>query len=550
MHLPTNVSKKMWPVLAASLIVFLVLGAAGWKKTLEQATGHAGLSEVLENTIEMVSGHDVIVVDHKFEEHWLLLVGKWGIKAVLAVALIQSGLMLFRRQIRHWRFRKVSGHQVFVGLGGYNADLALREAKDGRSISIVDEDEHHPRRGELEQAGALMVTGSCLDPQSLKAAGVERAARVVVCSPEGDDASIAAAESADSLAGRLIRGNQRQIVVCLESRQTRELLNQRWSLIVQPQASTTRIVSFEAAAHRQLVNRMARELSASVEVLNRGPRMLVVAEKDFAHEFIRAAIPFLQVSGEALPEYWVVVDDPKEKDAFDLLNPAASLVAKIHFVHRDAQLAPVCPQLAGLQFDMALVKLASESQTLQLSERLLRSSLFQLARVEAVVSESLKVRLVQDDCLRVSSIFELGLHSPEFGDLSLESKARENHEAYLAGLSQDERIKATGWNELPENLKESNRWAVLHREIKREIWSRTSAQDQPSMLEHLSICEHQRWMGEKAMDGWRHADLPEQDKHRRLHPSLIPWAALSETEKDKDRVQVAKALGLPDLRGA
>jgi hypothetical protein len=543
MHLPLfHISKKFWPLVAGLFLFFLALGAAGWKKTLEEASGHATVSEIAENTIEMISGHDVIVVDHKFEEHWLLLVGKWGIKAVLAVALIQSGLMLFRRQIRQWRFRKVSGHQVFVGLGGYNADLALREAKDGRTISIVDEDEHHPRRGELEQAGALMVTGSCLDQQALKASGVERAARVVVCSPEGDDASIAAAEAVDSLAGKLIEGNQRQMVVCLDSRQTRELLNQRWSLIVQPQASTTRIVSFEAAALRQLVNRMARELSASVEVLNRGPRMLVVAEKDFAQEFIRAAIPFIQISGEALPEYWVVVDDPKEKDAFDLLNPVASLVAKIHFVHRDAQLAPACPQLAGLQFDMALVKLASESQTLQLSERLLRSSLFQVARVEAVVSESLKVRLVQDECLRVSSIFELGLHSAEFGDLSLESKARENHEAYLAGLSQDERTKATGWNELPENLKESNRWAVLHREIKREIWSRTSDSDQPSMLEHLSICEHQRWMGEKAMAGWRYAELPEQDKKRRLHPSLIPWDQLSAAEKEKDRVQVRKGL--------
>ncbi len=113
--------------MAGLFLFFLALGAAGWKKTLEEASGHATVSEIAENTIEMISGHDVIVVDHKFEEHWLLLVGKWGIKAVLAVALIQSGLMLFRRQIRQWRFRKVSGHQVFVGLGGYNANLALRE---------------------------------------------------------------------------------------------------------------------------------------------------------------------------------------------------------------------------------------------------------------------------------------------------------------------------------------------------------------------------------------------------------------------------------------
>jgi hypothetical protein len=44
------------------------------------------------------------------------------------------------------------------------------------------------------------------------------------------------------------------------------------------------------------------------------------------------------------------------------------------------------------------------------------------------------------------------------------------------------------------------------------------------------------------MAGWRYAELPEQDKKRRLHPSLIPWDQLSAAEKEKDRVQVRKGL--------
>lgn len=101
MHLPPfHISKKFWPLMAVLFLFFLGLGAAGWKKTLEEASGRATVSEIAENTIEMISGHDVVVVDHKFEEHWMLLVGKWGLKGVLAAALFQSGLMLFRRQIR------------------------------------------------------------------------------------------------------------------------------------------------------------------------------------------------------------------------------------------------------------------------------------------------------------------------------------------------------------------------------------------------------------------------------------------------------------------
>ena len=531
----------VWLLLGLTAAISIAFGVYGWRETLTEAGVKPNWSVVLEQTVGLASGGDAIVVGEQYDEHWTVVVARWGLKGVLGLAVVQSALVVFWRHARRWRFRKVSGHQVFVGLGGYNAELALREARDGRLVSIVDEEEHHPRRGKLEEEGALMVIGSCLDSQALKAAGVERAARVVVWSSGGDDIGIGAAEAVEAL-GTVSDRSDRQLLVCLESRQTRELLNQRWSLIRQPRGLTTRILSFEAAALRQLVNRMARELAASTEVLHRGPRILIAADAAFSQEFLRAAVPFIQISGETLPEYWVVVDDPKESDSFELLNPAASLVAKIHFVHTDAQLAPACPALTGLQFDMALVKLASESQTLQLGERLLRSASLELGRVEAVVSESVKVRLVEDECLRVSSIFELGLQSPEFGDLSLESKARENHEAYLAGLSQVERFKATGWDELPENLKESNRWAVLHREIKQEIWSRTSESARQSLVEHLSICEHQRWMGEKAMDGWRYADLPEQDKKRRQHPSLIPWRDLSESEKEKDRVQVRKAL--------
>ena len=537
-----NISKKGWPLLAAFFCLFLGLGAAGWKLTLEKATGHAQMNEVLENTVELISGHDVVVVDHKYDEHWMLKAGKWGVKAVLAAALLQSGLMIFRRQFRQWRMRKVQGHQVFVGLADHNADLALGAVAQGHRVAVIAEDEHHPRLGELEQAGGVVFTGSASDPLKLKAAGVARAARVIVAASGGDDPTIAAAEVAASLGGGEQTGAGRELLVCLQSRQTRELLNQRWSLIVQPRACRTRIVSFEAAALRQMVVRMARELSKSAEVVRRGPRILVAADRTFAEEFLRVATPFIQISAEALPSYWVIADDAGEKAAFELLHPAAGLVAQVHFVETDDRLVAACPDLAGLEFDVAVVKLAGEAVTLQLAERLLRSPHFQVGWVEAVVPDAVGTQLVEDARLKVASVFEMGLRSPEFGDLSLEGKARKNHEAYVAGLKPEERAGAQGWDALQENFRDSNRWAVLHRDIKRDIWQRTADSKRDAMIEHLSICEHQRWMGEKAMDGWRHAALAAQDKRRRLHPSLVTWPKLSEEEKEKDRVQVRKGL--------
>ena len=95
---------------------------------------------------------------------------------------------------------------------------------------------------------------------------------------------------------------------------------------------------------------------------------------------------------------------------------------------------------------------------------------------------------------------------------------------------------------LGEAFKDSNRWAVLHRNVKLAIWQNTADSDQPAILEMLACSEHQRWMGEKIMDGWRSGDTT--DKPRKVHKDIRSYADLSETDKDKDRVQVRKALGL------
>jgi len=51
--------------------------------------------------------------------------------------------------------------------------------------------------------------------------------------------------------------------------------------------------------------------------------------------------------------------------------------------------------------------------------------------------------------------------------------------------------------------------------------------------EALAVAEHRRWMAEKIVAGWRHAQ--HRDDARRLHPSIRPYDPLSTEEKRKDR---------------
>jgi RyR domain len=144
--------------------------------------------------------------------------------------------------------------------------------------------------------------------------------------------------------------------------------------------------------------------------------------------------------------------------------------------------------------------------------------------------------------MRVISVFEQGCKSTEFGDATLEIEAKANHEAYLKGLGPNERASAVSWHDLPENLKESNRWGVLHGTVKKRIWEMASEVERPQLLEHLSQSEHGRWMAEKVMDGWRGGVA--RDNIRRIHPDIKPFGELTEEGREKDRVQVRRSLGI------
>ena len=55
-------------------------------------------------------------------------------------------------------------------------------------------------------------------------------------------------------------------------------------------------------------------------------------------------------------------------------------------------------------------------------------------------------------------------------------------------------------------------------------------------IEPLAEAEHNGWMVERMLSGWRYARTRNNDKH--LHPLLLPYNQLSEADKEKDRQAV------------
>lgn len=146
---------------------------------------------------------------------------------------------------------------------------------------------------------------------------------------------------------------------------------------------------------------------------------------------------------------------------------------------------------------------------------------------------------------------------PAAGSMTLDTErlARIIHELFLENAwTRGERLGTTPalhpWRRLDATYRHANRSQAEHIACKlawsgliatagslvadgsREpLWSR------PEFIEPLARMEHDRWASDRILDGWVHGAI--RDNAARRHPDLIPYEALSEEAREKDRVAVA-----------
>ena len=150
------------------------------------------------------------------------------------------------------------------------------------------------------------------------------------------------------------------------------------------------------------------------------------------------------------------------------------------------------------------------------------------------------------------------LSPQEIVEVPFEQEARAAHAAYLAQCQASGKFDPTdesmrSWEELPARTRDENRSQVANAVMKFEALRAIGITTEPSAnppeeaeqataeeIEALAEQEHNRWMADKLMHGFRYS--PVMDKPAHLHSLLVPFAALPEEEKEKDRDPIRKLL--------
>jgi len=527
--------------LAISSIAVVILGTIGFY-TLAPENGFLTAVYQSVQLFSMESG----VLEHP-PTPMLLEAARWLALFTLLAAVYASLQAIFTHFKSTMRIAFTKNHAIVCGAGRRGDVIARAFRKTGNGkVVIVEIDENNNSIGEMRNLGAEVVIGNALNDSILLKAGITRARSLVAVtgSDEKNLAICSAVENHLNTSCELSAG--------LESWAWRTYFLDRLK-------SKIRLDSYLCRAARGLMMKIACEAVRQPQLRTHGVRILIDAVDATRQEMLRAAILMLQISGDKKPVLEITSVAAGEEAAFLDRYPAADLVADLRWHSGTA--SQTFSENSGDSPDFAVFALGSDIETLEAAERFWMRHNTPDERVIACLqgdsdtmhSASLKKK---DRDFQVFNLISFGLGSKDPLEPDIEHRAKICHAVYFKNEQAKNPSYGTKpgelpeqWDKLAERIRESNRLAAMHHEVKRNAWQTKGNTEDHAMLSHLSRCEHMRWMAEKAMDGWRWSgsdSKASRDNDKLKHHLLVSYDSLDNPEKDKDYNAFLWSLDIPE----
>ena len=542
LSLPSNISKRTILVLLILFIGFIALGIYGWSRSFKDIGASGTYQESVMRTVQMITSKRPLIVSEIYPRHWTVLISFFGIKAVLLYTVLYSAFFLLRRKLAVWiwNLKKVNGHTVIIGINEESKSLIEQFLTKDLKIVVIEENKENPDVKSLEDQGVLVVLGNPVEDAVLKKSRLINADNVLVLTDD-QSKNINFAESISKFTFGSNESNEIDVLVRVKSEKLRGVLEKRWK-VIESKKCIFRIINFQSTALREIISEITIDLCGDEKFKEQGPRFLIIADSSLKDDLLKQAIQFVQISGESVPSFTITTKDPEDEGYFRSKYPDIDLVAKVEFIDSPKNRVADAQMFADQSFDVLIVSLENELETIGLTYEMLDSSSINIGKGYALLRESQKIDMNHHERLRIMSLAEYGKKSPEFGDFDMEKEAEDNHNAYLAGLSEEKRLGAKTWEQLEYAAKEANRLAVLHRKVKLKLKETRGDQSVEELIASLACSEHQRWKAEKILSGWRSGT--KRDNERKIHDNICSYSELTDEIKGYDVTQVKEALGL------
>lgn len=495
---------------------------------------------------------------------WELEVARLLAPAVAAYTAVQALAVVFYERVQSLRLRVIRDHVVICGLGRMGLLLARGFLQRGNRVAVIEQDEGNDFIALCQEEGMIAVLGNAKDREVLRRTGVDRAKYVFsVCGDDSTNAEVAihVQELASSRQGRPLT-----CFVHIVDPQLYHLLRERE---IAPSASYrlellnifdrgARLLLEEHPFFRESNGTPVQKPHVLVIGLGRmGESLVVHMARKWWSEYISRYGP-LRIS---------IIDREAKRKVESLCLRYPKLQHACELV--ELQMDVLWPEFEQTGFlidsdghcDVTAIYICLDNDSLGL-----RAGLTLLQRVRGR-DIPIVVRMAYETGL---ALLLRGIESSGFDNLHAfgliertcqpelvlggthEILARAIHESYVrhqqeSGESPESNPSLVCWEELPEEIRESNRCQADHILVKLKAvgcgiapltdWDAVQFQFTTEEVEWMAQMEHQRFVEERLRTGWVYAPGP-QSVEQRTSPVLVPWAELPECEKEKDRDMV------------
>jgi hypothetical protein len=513
--------------------------------------------------------------------------------AVAAYTLLSALAGLFSEQIQSIRMRFSRDHVVICGLGRKGALLAREFRARGQRVVGIDMDEGGGLLQQCREQGTFVLLGSATDPELLRKARVDRA-RYLFCVTGDDGVNAEAAVLARTQVGGH-RGNRSKALTCI----AHIVHPQLCSLLKEQEIGTDRVASFRLGffnvfdtGAKALLSRHSpfsssdaapaqttggAQTAEAMATLRPRPHLLVVGVGRLGESVVlHAARGWGEERGASEEKLRITLID-RDAEAKRLYmcerHPSLERLCELIACQMDVQ-SPEFYKAAFLYDSQGRCYITNayvclDNDSLALSTAL---TLFQKVRrhdvavVVRTAQDAGLATLLGDDARRdgaFSTLHAFGLLDRTCrADLLLagthEVLARAIHEDYIhhqrgLGHTPDTNPSMVPWDQLSEDLKESNRKQADHIGVKLEAvgcglkllfdWDAELFVFTTEEIERLAEMEHERWHQDRKAEGWTYAPEPKDEK-RKTSPHMVHWADLPDGIREYDRNTVR---GLPSF---
>ena len=549
-----------WPIIILLWLIAITLGYVGHSEYFAGIGETRSSAEIFYRAIQPFNLESTV----SGPVGWELHIARFMAPMLAVYTGIQVLASIFNDQFQLFRLRFLKNHIVICGLGRKGLLLSREFRENGERVVVIEQDGNNGMLGLCKENGSTVLVGNAVDRELLRKARVHRAKYIIsVCGDDGANAEVAI-HARELALGR--KGRALSCLVHILDLRLCSLLRERELSIGRPDKFRLEFFNVFESGARVLLDEYP-PFSKTEEVRGSRPHLVVVGIGRMGESVVVNAARNWRDNGSASGERLRITLVDKEAEQIK-----ESLYIRYPQMERACELVPEQTDIksshfesAGFLFDnhghsdVSIVYVCLDDDSNALGAALTLNQRIRALRIPIVVRMThdaglaTLLRVDEDERKEFANLHAFGLLDRTctldltFG-CTYEIMARAIHEDYVQserkkGITPEMNPSLVPWKELPENLRESNRNQAEHIRFKLEAigcgvaitndWDAQLEVFSPSEVETMAKMEHIRFVEERLREGWKHGASKNLEK--KTSPTLIPWSALPEEEREKDR---------------